>query len=110
MQNENDTSFCSTFSGDAVGTFIKHAPCPKCGSSDALAVYTDNVHCFSCQHHEQGDFTDLEDAPKMSTLPLSGNNAVKKPIVYQNIPERGIGSATTKFYGVEVDEIGRAHV
>ena len=40
----------------------------------------------------------------MSTLSLSGNNAVKKPIVYQNIPDRGIGSATTKFYGVEVDD------
>lgn len=32
--------------------FIKHEPCPNCGSSDALAVYDDgHKHCFSCKHH-----------------------------------------------------------
>ncbi|NCU26549.1 hypothetical protein EOM86_07485, partial [Candidatus Nomurabacteria bacterium] len=25
-----------------------HLPCPYCGSSDALTLYTDHVYCFSC--------------------------------------------------------------
>ena len=30
--------------------FIRHEPCPDCGSSDALALYTDgHQYCFSCQ-------------------------------------------------------------
>lgn len=30
-------------------TFVRHLPCPECGSSDANALYTDNhTHCFSC--------------------------------------------------------------
>jgi len=36
--------------------FIKHQPCPDCGSSDALAVYTDgHTFCFSCQTRTAGD-------------------------------------------------------
>ena len=35
--------------------FIKHEPCPDCGSSDALAVYTDgHTFCFSCQTRTAG--------------------------------------------------------
>ena len=36
-------------------TFLQHEPCPKCGSSDALARYSDgHAHCFSasCNHYE----------------------------------------------------------
>lgn len=28
-----------------------HQPCDDCGSSDALAVYTDHTYCFSCGTH-----------------------------------------------------------
>lgn len=28
--------------------FLHHAPCPNCGSSDALGVYTSHTYCFSC--------------------------------------------------------------
>ena len=31
--------------------FVKHAPCPACGSKDNLAVYSDgHGHCFGCGH------------------------------------------------------------
>ena len=34
------------------GDFLYHTACPKCGSSDANAVYSDNhTYCFSCGHH-----------------------------------------------------------
>ena len=31
--------------------FIRHDSCPECGSSDALAVYTDHTFCFRCHNH-----------------------------------------------------------
>ena len=32
--------------------FQRHEPCPSCGSSDALARYTDgHAYCFSCGHY-----------------------------------------------------------
>lgn len=32
-----------------MGVFVKHEPCPECGSSDNLAVYDDgSKHCFGC--------------------------------------------------------------
>ena len=31
--------------------FVRHEPCPDCGSSDANAIYSDgHTYCFSCQH------------------------------------------------------------
>ena len=40
--------------------FLRHEPCPSCGSSDALARYTDgHGHCFSCRYYEHGDDTAL---------------------------------------------------
>jgi hypothetical protein len=33
-------------------TYVKHQPCPACGSRDNLAVYTDHEYCFGCGHIE----------------------------------------------------------
>ena len=36
--------------------FLRHEPCPNCGSRDNLARYTDgHAFCFGCQHYEHGD-------------------------------------------------------
>ena len=32
--------------------FVKHLPCPRCGSKDNLAEYEDNFHCFGCGYHK----------------------------------------------------------
>ena len=33
-----------------MGEFVKHTACPSCGSSDGLAIYSDDSsHCFVCQ-------------------------------------------------------------
>jgi len=70
---------------------LAHQPCEQCGSSDALAIYTDNVHCFSCGYHAQ----------KCSR---TDNFVVKRPVMYKSIPDRGISSATVGFFGVEIDD------
>lgn len=33
--------------------FIQFHPCPKCGSKDNLAEYSDNFHCFGCGYHKR---------------------------------------------------------
>ncbi|MER9195248.1 toprim domain-containing protein [Mesorhizobium australicum] len=36
--------------------FLRKEPCPRCGSRDNLARYTDgHAYCFGCRHHEPGD-------------------------------------------------------
>jgi twinkle protein len=41
---------------EAESEYLHKEPCPKCGSSDALARYSDgHAFCFSCGHYEKGD-------------------------------------------------------
>jgi len=63
--------------------FLRHEPCPSCGSSDALARYTDgHGHCFSCLHYEHGDDTAPPTTPTQKRfmdftgdfVPLKGRN------------------------------------
>lgn len=36
--------------------FVGHEPCPSCGSSDALARYSDgHAYCFVCEHYERAE-------------------------------------------------------
>lgn len=36
--------------------FVRHVPCPACGSSDANALYDDgHMFCFACGEHVNGD-------------------------------------------------------
>ena len=36
--------------GRETSEFVRHEPCPQCGSSDANAIYSDgHTYCFSCQ-------------------------------------------------------------
>jgi ribosomal protein S27AE len=32
--------------------FIKHIPCPRCGSKDNLAEYSDHYFCFGCKYNK----------------------------------------------------------
>lgn len=38
-----------------MGTVATHQPCEHCGSSDALTLYDDGSHCFSCGYHTNTD-------------------------------------------------------
>ena len=33
-------------------TYVRHEPCPSCGSRDNLAVYADHAYCFGCGYIE----------------------------------------------------------
>jgi len=40
-------------------TFVRHLPCPECGSSDANSLFSDgHTYCFSCGAHGSGEGAD----------------------------------------------------
>ena len=98
------------------GNFIRHTSCtnPKCGSSDAMALYEHangvvDGTCFSCGHYDPN--------PLQSSTPLpSGHEKQeesKEVIQFMNVngcksmpirplSDRGIDYDTCEFYGVRV--------
>lgn len=83
---------------------LRREPCPDCGSSDALARYSDgHGHCFKCNRHDPID-------PKMSGKTGSESTAKKtksrelispgdNPGAYDPLNKRGLKSNTLKRYG-----------
>jgi twinkle protein len=81
--------------------FLKHGPCPECGSSDAVGIYDDgHGHCFSCQAH----FNDYEKpaaVPKPSLPPTSPHDGLTE-LSFSGLTSRGITEATCKFWNYQI--------
>ena len=80
-------------------TFVRHESCPKCGSKDNLARYSDgHAVCFSggCSHYERGDGTVTQMQQKPTRL-------VEMTGVIAAIPDRRINQDTAQRYGVTVE-------
>lgn len=78
-------------------------PCPDCGSSDALAVYDNGTHCFSC---DKSNFTATEWTDKLVMANNTGKNMdidYIKNYPSAAMPERGITEDIAKKYGVKVE-------
>ena len=76
--------------------FIQHQPCPDCGSSDALAIYSDgHTFCFSCQTRTAGDAETI-------TLNMQSNVTFKGSA--QRLQKRNISEKTCEFYKIYRDE------
>ena len=76
--------------------FIRHEPCPDCGSSDALAVYTDgHTYCFSCQARTSGDGQEQQ-------LPMQTNVQFKGSA--QRLHKRRISEKVCQFYKIYRDD------
>tara|TARA_E500000318_G_scaffold105817_1_gene113147 strand:- start:8 stop:1600 length:1593 start_codon:yes stop_codon:yes gene_type:complete len=44
--------------GTEASEFVRHEPCPQCGSSDGNSLYSDgHTFCFVCHHYVHGDGT-----------------------------------------------------
>jgi twinkle protein len=86
--------------------FLKHVPCPKCGSSDAGALYDDgHMHCFACSETIQGYDEDLADSVVIvEKKPNLVYTYSMENVEYKAIPERGITRATCEKYGVYANE------
>lgn len=82
--------------------FSHHEKCPECGSSDGLAVYTDNKHCFVCNHHENtgdniiADKHEIKHAIDRNITPLPGGEQIA-------IRDRNISAGAVNKYKVTVN-------
>ena len=95
--------------------FLRHEPCPECGSRDALARYTNGSgHCYSagCDYHDNGN-GDLD--PFEDPLPaIFSRRKLEMTGVVADIPDRRISRATCQKFGVTVEydqngEISKHH-
>ena len=87
-----------------------HQPCEDCGSSDALAIYSDNhTHCFSClktRFPKKSFFEEVED-DEMSDEPVVKiySNDTQSPVIkgfISEIKDRKISKDTCEKYGVRI--------
>jgi len=80
---------------DLTSEFVRHEPCPKCGSSDALSLYSDgHTYCFVC--HDRTGGTNVVFHNNMSkSVYLTGSA--------ERLQKRNISEKTNKFYQIYVD-------
>ena len=82
-------------------TFLKHESCPKCGSANNLARYSDgHAHCFSngCGYYERGNGTASDFASRTPTT-----RAFEMTGVIAAIPDRRISQGIAQKFGVTVE-------
>lgn len=79
------------------GQFLYHTGCPKCGSSDARAVYdTGSSYCFSCKTYYPADDMAAADVRRQKPTDLDW-----KPLTgtYKPLKKRGISQETCEKFG-----------
>ena len=74
-------------------------PCPDCGSSDALHLYENGSHCFSCG---KTSITNKKDKENQEVKPLTDISYVEE-FPFAALPDRGITEETARKYGVRVE-------
>lgn len=101
-----------------MASFVRHAPCPECGSKDNLAVYDDDsCYCFGCKYTqlskeekerrgiEEFDYN-LEEVMTREAITKEENEKIKGYTGISGKGYRGIRDETNKYFGVryEYDE------
>ena len=91
-----------TFHSNGSSEFLRHEPCPECGSSDANSVYTDgHTYCFVCHHYVGGDKENHTHQMKTDVYLQGYATPLKR---------RGISEKTCEFYKIYKDgELLRFH-
>lgn len=83
-----------------MGNFVRHEPCPSCGSSDALSRYDNGTaHCFQCKYNDNGDGTTTDNEETQTERDWS--------MVVPNIialPKRGLTKETCEAWGYGVGD------
>lgn len=82
-----------------MSNFIRHDPCPACGSSDALGIYDDgHGYCFSCGHYEGSP----KDQPMTATLTRQSEGFVEGEV--RALKRRAIDEDTCRHWDYRVGE------
>lgn len=79
-----------------MGRFLYHSACPKCGSSDNLAVYDDNAHCFGCGYHAN------EGGEEQTIRTTRGRNMSLLQGEVKALTKRGISEETCRKFGYSI--------
>ena len=66
--------------------FIQHTNCPKCGSRDNLAEYTDGSYCFGCGYTKNKN--DLESIRQRLTPSVDKDKDQSKLVTVKDIPTK----------------------
>lgn len=102
-----------------MGKFVRHEPCPHCGSSDAAARYVDEqgndsgLYCWSCNKgvypKDEPRFLGAADRQEHFKAKMKG---LDKPIVghVEALDKRGIKEETCKKFHYEVGDYGGKQV
>jgi twinkle protein len=81
--------------------FLRHEPCPSCGSKDNLARYTDgHAYCFGCDHYEAA--TDAEPTTIKKEKIISDDFNSYRESSTEALAARGITEETCAKFGVRV--------
>jgi twinkle protein len=87
---------------DTQANFVRHIPCPHCGSSDANAEYDDgHSFCFSCETLTQAEKHGSEE-PDTTPIPAANTTKQKAALLTgeaQAIPARGLTSESCRKFG-----------
>jgi twinkle protein len=76
-------------------TFVRHAPCEKCGSKDNNTIYSDGgEHCFGCGEHRHGTGDSAVTVSRRKTLGLIEGESV-------TLLSRGITKETCEHFGYQ---------
>lgn len=87
-------------------TFVRHGPCPACGSSDACAHYTDfHTHCFACGAYgtEESDGAGAA-APSAKARPKAAGLITGE---IRGLRSRRITDATCRHFGYAIGTLKR---
>jgi len=76
--------------------FVRHEPCPNCGSSDARSLYSDgHTFCFVCQTHTKGDGQEFHSQTMSKNVQLRGQP--------ERLRKRNLSEKTCEFFKIYRD-------
>lgn len=86
--------------------FIQHTNCPKCGSRDNLAEYTDGFYCFGCGYKKQKN--DLNSIRSRLSEPREDAMQSDELVLDYNIPLKAMQWLLQ--YGITQDDVKLSHI
>ncbi len=90
---ENNLSYSSRKNNK----FIRHEPCPSCGSKDNLARYSDNsAYCFGCHYTTKNNGTSIVQPTK--------RNMEFKEGEYKHLKKRKLSSETLRKFNYKINK------
>jgi ribosomal protein S27AE len=93
--------------GIIMSKFIKHIPCPRCGSKDNLGEYDNHYFCFGCKYYKTKD--DLASLRSRMQESKSPSNVISSSInTVSELPQSAMKWLLS--YGISLEEIANYNI